>query len=197
MKRLLLATQNPGKIKELRHALKHVPIRLVTPLDFKLPKNFVKETGETFTANAVKKAREYSKATGLLTLADDSGLIVSALKSKPGVYSHRFGATTQARNLKLLKLLKNKKNRRARYQAVIAIYNPATEMAKTFSGTADGLITQTSMGKGGFGYDPLFFSLELQKTFGQATIAQKARVSHRGRALAKAIKYLKRLATSD
>jgi XTP/dITP diphosphohydrolase len=192
MRKLLLATTNPGKIRELKHGLKHLPFELVTPSQANIPKDFqVKETGTTFTANAILKAKAFAQQSGLLTLADDGGLIVEVLNHRPGVYSHRYGKTAKSRNKKLLQEMKNINHRQAHYQAVIALYHPQTKKLNTCQGVTQGRILRQPVGSQGFGYDPLFFSYDLKKPFGQATIKEKNSVSHRGRALAKAIKILR------
>lgn len=193
--KLLLATNNQGKIREIKNLLKNIPIRLVTTKDIiNIPKNFnIKETGETFAENAKLKASTLGKMTKLLTLADDSGLEVDALYGEPGVRSARFAkGSDQARIKKVLQLL-NKipfEKRTARFKAVVAIYDPKTRKLITFEGQTEGKITTHPQGTRGFGYDPIFLSTELNKAFGRATLREKNRVSHRARALTKAKEFL-------
>jgi XTP/dITP diphosphohydrolase len=155
----------------------------------------VEETGTTFEENALIKAREYGRASGYITLADDSGLVVDALDGKPGIYSARYGNSDTERNTKLLEELIQVPDgqRTARFTAVIAVFDPATKTAWTVKGTCEGKIGHRPKGQGGFGYDPVFFSTDLEKTFAEATMEEKNQVSHRGKALEKAREKLENL----
>lgn len=194
---LLIATNNRGKIKEIRNILKDIPVKIVTIRDIKqIPNNFeIDETGKTFSQNAKLKAATLGKISKLLTLADDSGLVVDALDGRPGVYSHRYGKTTAERNKKLLKEIKDvpASKRTARFIAAVAIYDPEENKSAIFEDVSEGKITHRSLGTRGFGYDPIFFSNELSKTFAQATLKEKNEVSHRARALRKAKPFLLKL----
>lgn len=195
---LLLATTNQGKLVELQKLFAENEIDIVTLADVDVVKNMdVVEDGKTFKANAIKKAKEYGKIAEMLTLADDSGLIVDALEGRPGVYSKRYGTTDSERNEKLLSELKEVSdgNRTARFVAVMAVYDPADDRVYTSKGVVEGSITHSPTGDKGFGYDPVFFSTELKKTFAEASRDEKNQVSHRGRAIAQIRPILKQLLT--
>jgi XTP/dITP diphosphohydrolase len=143
----------------------------------------------TFEGNAIIKAMTVGKKTGFLTLAEDSGLEVDALGGRPGVYSARYApGTDKDRYTKLLQELKDVPNekRRARFTTVVAIYDPISDKVRTCTGAYEGTITFEPVGENGFGYDPVFFSTELQKTGAQMTLEEKNAVSHRGKAVRKA-----------
>lgn len=145
------------------------------------------EDGDTFTENAVKKAREAAIYTGLPALADDSGLAVAYLNSQPGVYSARFAGDAKddvANNQKLLAMLQGVawEQRTARFHCVIAICTPAGEFC-TSEGTCAGYILEQPRGEGGFGYDPLFYVPEYDQTFAELDMIAKNKISHRGQAL--------------
>ena len=144
----------------------------------------ITEDGTTFMENALKKARETSVYTGYMSLADDSGLVVNALDGKPGVMSARFATTTEARNKKLLYLLKNVRDdkRTARFVCALALSGP-DGFEWTTTGTCKGIITLKPRGKGGFGYDPVFYYKPLGKTFAEISLEVKNQISHRGIAL--------------
>lgn len=189
---LLIASTNPGKIQEIRQHWSSLPLKIISLNQLNSPiinQLEVKETGTTFLENATIKAKAYGNASNLLTLADDSGLIVDALNGRPGVYSRRYGSTDQIRIQKLLTELDQipKQQRTARFEAVIAIYNPNDRKIYSCSGKAEGYITTKPIGSQGFGYDPIFYSSDLKKTFAQATTQEKNQVSHRSRALNQAI----------
>jgi XTP/dITP diphosphohydrolase len=190
--KLLIATSNSGKLNEFKHTLKGTGFDFLSPAEAGISKSFkVAETGATFKANAVLKAKAYANESGLMTLADDTGLIVDALDGKPGVFSRRYGPTAQKRNKKLLTQMQTITDRSARFESVVALFNPKTKILKTFTGKSEGhILSQPSTGKHGFGYDPIFFFADLNKSFAQATIKEKNRVSHRGQALTKALKFL-------
>ncbi len=182
--RLVLATTNPGKIRELKEGLAPLGWTLLTLLDF--PLRMPKEEGHTFLDNALLKAAYVAKATGLPALADDSGLVVPALGGEPGVHSARYGgrATDRERNVFLLERMRDLKGeaRRARFVAVLALAYPDGH-AEAYEGEVEGLILEAPRGEGGFGYDPLFWVPEAGKTFAEMTLEEKARYSHRGKAL--------------
>lgn len=196
--RLVLATRNEGKVKEIREALSGLEVDLLTLLDFpEVPE--VHEDGATFSENAKKKALTVAKFTGLPALADDSGLEVDALGGMPGVRSARFageGADDDANNRKLLELLKGlpPERRTARFRCVLALAFPDGEVY-TVEGTCEGLIAEEPAGDGGFGYDPLFLIPEEGRTFAQMTREEKNSLSHRGRALRKLREVLSRILT--
>jgi XTP/dITP diphosphohydrolase len=185
---ILVATQNRGKIREIRQALAGLGLRIYGLSDFpKVPK--IEEDGATFIENALKKARFYSKFFGKLTIADDSGLEVDALKGLPGVRSSRYAgesASDQENNLKLLRELEGVRlsGRGARFRCVMAIVSIEGKEAIT-EGVCKGRIGSKGVGKKGFGYDPLFILPRHRKTMAQLSVNEKNRVSHRGKALRK------------
>ncbi len=182
---LVVATRNPGKTLEIRELLKGFPIRVKNLDDFG-PLPPIEEDGQTFDDNAYKKASLTARYLGLPALADDSGLLVSALDGAPGVHSARYGgetATDEQRCTRLLETLTGKTDRRAAFECVISIAVPGGP-ALTYEGRCEGLIAREPSGCNGFGYDPIFFYPPLQKTFAQLTRQEKGRVSHRGLALA-------------
>jgi XTP/dITP diphosphohydrolase len=182
---LVLATQNPGKTREIQELLKDFPVTIKNLDDFG-PIPEVKEDGATFDDNAFKKASFTAKVLGLPALADDSGLEVEALGGAPGVHSARYAgpsATDQERMAKLLREMERKTNRAAAFMCVISIAVPSG-VALTYEGRCEGLIAEAPAGENGFGYDPVFYYPPLKKTFAQLSAAEKNRVSHRGTALA-------------
>lgn len=195
--RLVLATKNQGKVRELQDMLKSMDFEVVSLAEYPgVPE--VEEDGNTFWENAVKKAREIAAATGELAMADDSGLEVDYLGGAPGVYSARFAGehgNSKANNEKLLKLLEGVpwEKRTARFRCVVAIATPDGEV-KTAEGTCEGIITTEPRGKEGFGYDPLFYYPEYGKTFAELDRDTKNQISHRGKALRAAREFLARWA---
>jgi XTP/dITP diphosphohydrolase len=180
---LLLASKNPGKLRDMRHLLAIPGVELALAEEVA----DVAETGESFEENALIKARAVAAARGLPAIGDDSGLEVDALGGAPGVYSARFSGHGDAANNRLLldKLAGLPPGRRsARFRSVLAFVDPAKGRELTASGACEGVILDAPRGDGGFGYDPLFFCPELGKTFAEATLEEKARVSHRARAAA-------------
>ena len=189
MKKIVIGSKNKDKARELRALLKRSGIRVLSLEDFPGCPEAV-ESGKTFTANAEKKARQYSRHTQTLTLADDSGLMVSRLRGAPGVYSARFAGencTYQDNNKKLLRLLKNvpAPKRGAKFVSVIAIYDKGRRI-KTVRGESVGRISDRMRGTKGFGYDPVFIPRGLSKTYAELSPAEKSKISHRGKALRKA-----------
>ncbi|MCW7754517.1 XTP/dITP diphosphatase [Desulfobotulus sp. H1] len=181
---LVLATGNPGKTREIMSMLEGFPVDIKNLSDFG-PIPEIVEDGESFDANAYKKAALTARYLGLATLADDSGLVVEALGGKPGVHSARYageGANDGENNAKLLAAMEGKISRKAAFECVISIAVP-TGQALTYEGRCEGEILHAPVGQKGFGYDPLFFCPELGKSFGEADMEEKSRVSHRGRAL--------------
>ena len=186
--RLLLATRNAGKRRELTALLADLPVRLVGPDDIG-PLPDVDETGQTFVANAHLKAQAYARSAGCLALADDSGLEVNALGGAPGVQSARYAgpdADAAANNARLLAALVDvpPARRTARFHCAMACVDPAGRVVATAEGQTTGRILAAPRGDRGFGYDPLFLSDDLGVSFGEAAPADKNRVSHRARACA-------------
>jgi XTP/dITP diphosphohydrolase len=193
MLKLLLATTNKGKIREYKDLLRGIPFNLVTLTDEGITFE-VAETGSTYGENARLKAVALAKESGLLTLADDSGLEVDALGGEPGVRSARYAgahASDADRNSYLLANLKNvpEKQRTARFVCVIAIAEPEGKVT-LFEGECRGVITNAPRGNQGHGYDPVFYVLELGKTMAELTLEEKNKVSHRARAAEKARAFL-------
>ncbi|MDR7483158.1 MAG: RdgB/HAM1 family non-canonical purine NTP pyrophosphatase [Armatimonadota bacterium] len=195
-RRLVLATRNPGKVREFRALLRHLPLVLLTLDDFPaLPR--VDEPGQTFAENAAAKAVTVARLTGTLTLADDSGVEIDALGGAPGVHSATFlgpEATDDDRNAWVLAQLRDvpQQRRTARYRAVVAVATPEG-CVRTFEGRWEGCIADAPRGRGGFGYDPIFLVPELGKTVAELPLAEKNRRSHRARALTAARAYLEAL----
>lgn len=186
--RLLVATTNLKKLKELRELLTGLPLVLMSLKDFP-GMTEVAETGKTFAENARLKALGYAAQTGIFTLGEDSGLCCDALDGAPGVQSARFSGlekNDEENNRKLLGLLKNvpDSKRSAHYTAAIALAEPGRIVAEV-AGDVHGVICREARGTGGFGYDPLFFYQPFQKTFAEVPAEMKHGVSHRAKALAK------------
>jgi XTP/dITP diphosphohydrolase len=200
MQKLLIATTNAGKVREISLLLGSLPYEVVGLSDLANIPPPVEETGTTFTANAILKSEYYFAATGLLSLADDSGLEVDALDGAPGVFSARFAgedATDAERVAKILELLKDTKDeqRTARFVCSISITgNFNGEVAtRVFEGLAEGVIIHEPRGSSGFGYDPIFYDKESGLTFAELTREEKSARSHRGKALAAAKGFLESL----
>ena len=190
---ILLASQNAGKVGEMRQLVTGLPLRILAPRDVGIVES-PDETGHNFVENATLKARYYAQRSGLLTVADDSGLSVDALRGGPGLYSSRFGgegASDADRNALLLRLLQGRPldQRGARFtSAVVAVENE--ELVFTAIETVEGRIAEELRGTNGFGYDPLFFYPPYDRTFGEVSPQEKAQVSHRGKAFARLRQYL-------
>ena len=191
-KKILVATTNPGKVVELRTML-DANVRCLGLSDFE-GVGQIEEDGATFVENACKKAVGYAKATGLWTIADDSGLVVDALGGSPGVKSARFsGAKETDRALldhknmaKVLRLLSHvpSEKRTARFVCCLSFASPEKILIET-EGKLEGFIAQHEIGENGFGYDPIFFVPSLEKTVAQLTAEQKNAISHRSQAVRK------------
>ena len=187
--KLLVSTRNMHKLDEIRYLLDLPGVELMSVNDFEdLPE--VEEDGDTFEANAIKKAAELAAITGLWTLADDSGIEVDALGGEPGIYSARYAGVEgdgadPANNEKLLKKMNGVEDRTARFRCAIALVSP-DGVARTVSASCEGVVLQELIGDGGFGYDPMFLPDGFDRTFAQLTADEKHSVSHRSRALAKA-----------
>lgn len=192
----VLATHNPGKLKEMGDILAQFGVEVVSPKELGIAVD-VEETGTTFAENAMLKAKAICEASGLPAIADDSGLCVDALNGGPGVYSARYGGEgldDRGRYMLLLNSMRGQTTRAAHFTCAIACAFPNGDTL-TAEGRCDGTIAFAPMGEGGFGYDPVFFYPPLAKTFGQLTGAEKSAISHRGKALAdfseKLAEYLK------
>ncbi len=182
--RFVLATHNPGKLREMGEILKDFGIEVVSPRDLGITVD-VEETGTTFAENAMLKAKAICKEANLPAIADDSGLCVDALNGAPGVYSARYGGEgldDKGRYMLLLSSLRGAPTRAAHFACAVACAFPNGDTL-TAEGRCDGSIAYAPLGEGGFGYDPVFLLPGTGKTFGQLTQEEKSAVSHRGRAL--------------
>ena len=203
MARLLVATRNPGKVREIRDILSGHPQFEVVGLEdlgiAETPEEDDLEVFETFEENALAKARWFAAKAGELTLADDSGICVDALGGAPGVRSRRFAGEEEARGLKqdeannrhLLKLLADvpPERRTAHYVAAVALAHPSGR-EEVFVGRCDGVVIDTPRGSGGFGYDPLFLLWDEGMTMAELPPERKNQVSHRGRGVRMAVEAL-------
>lgn len=186
--KLVFATRNKGKLRELRQLLPELKLDVLALDDIEGAPDIV-EDGDTFAANAVLKARGIMLATGLPALADDSGLEVDALDGAPGVLSARYsgeGASDQDRIDLLLRNLRGvpADQRTARFRCVVAYVHPdQPDQVELSDGSCEGRILEQQRGSGGFGYDPVFYVEQLKQTFAQAPAEAKNRISHRGRAM--------------
>jgi XTP/dITP diphosphohydrolase len=190
---LLLASQNPGKLNEMRLLLEGLPFHVVGPRDLGIHEA-PDEYGETFLENATIKALAYARLSGHLTVADDSGLSVDALGGEPGLYSSRFGgegASDLERNLLLIENLRGMvpELRGARFTSAVVVAR-VDEVLFQAEESVDGFIGEKMRGENGFGYDPLFFYPPFGKTFGEVSREEKDRVSHRGKAFARLREFL-------
>ena len=195
---LLLATQNPGKLAEMRLLAEGLPFRVLGPRELGI-EEAPEETGATFIENAVLKARHYARLSGRLTVADDSGLSVDALGGGPGLYSARFGgegASDADRNALLLEKLAHvpTEGRQARFTSAVAVARGG-EVLFEAEESVEGLIADGLRGSNGFGYDPLFFYPPFGRTFGEIPHEEKDRVSHRGKAFARLRRFLESIAS--
>ncbi len=191
---IIVASGNKNKVREFREILgDNYDVKSLKDLGIAVD---VVEDSDTFYGNALKKAKEISLLTGKIVLADDSGLIVDALGGAPGVYSARYSgenATDASNRAKLLQEMQGIKDRSARFHASLVLYFPNGEHIHA-EGTTEGLILEEETGENGFGYDNLFFSLDLNMSFGLASAEAKNKISHRGRAILKLAETLKEIA---
>jgi XTP/dITP diphosphohydrolase len=188
---IILATNNQSKIREIRAFFKDYTITFLTLEDIKLKLN-PKETGHTFLENALLKAKAVAKHVNKTVVAEDSGLQIDALKGFPGVYSSRWmnEKSYEEKNLEIIRLMDTHRNRKAQFTSAFVILYPHKEM-RFFIGTTIGKITrEIQQGTQGFGYDPIFYSDELGKSFSSVNIEEKNSISHRGRASEKLLQCL-------
>jgi XTP/dITP diphosphohydrolase len=195
--KLLIATNNPGKLQEYRLLLRDLPLDITNlqdeGIDFE-----PEETGATFDENAILKASTFAGRSGLLTLADDSGLEIDKLAGAPGVHSARYGGTRRGEDVRRYELvLRQLKDvpwaeRTARFRCVVAIANP-TGQVRTAEGVIEGIIAFESQGEHGFGYDPIFFIPEFDCTMAELPPETKNRISHRARAAQAALPIIRKL----
>ncbi|WP_019506426.1 RdgB/HAM1 family non-canonical purine NTP pyrophosphatase [Pleurocapsa sp. PCC 7319] len=189
MKKLVVATGNPGKLKEMQEYLTDLPWQL----ELKPANLDIEETGTTFIANARLKASEVAKALKKWAIADDSGLAVDALDGAPGLYSARYGKTDKDRINRLLAELGETTNRQAKFICAVAIANPDGKIVLETEGICPGEILYSPRGDGGFGYDPIFYVPSQQQTFAEMASVTKSEISHRGVAFAQLMPQLQEL----
>ena len=196
MTRIVLASGNAGKVREINKLFAGSGIEVVPQSEFNVPE--IPETGTTFVENAIIKARHAAECTGLPAISDDSGIEVDALDSRPGVYSARYageGASDQDNNDQMLKELEGvaEAERTARYQCIIVFMRSHTDPVPIITqGSWEGRILEAPQGDGGFGYDPVFIEPELGVSSAELTPEEKNQRSHRGKALAELSKILRR-----
>jgi len=192
LKKIVIASNNAGKLVEIEKLLMPLGIKVVSQSSFAI--NEVDEPYVTFVENALAKARHACKQTGLPALADDSGICVNALNGAPGVFSARYAGEPKSdarNNQKLIESLQDQLDRSAYYYCVIVLLRHENDPQPIIVENAwQGEIVLTPKGDGGFGYDPLFFLPELDKTAAELSIEEKNRISHRGKALSKLVKIL-------
>jgi XTP/dITP diphosphohydrolase len=186
---LVVATGNPGKLKEMQSYLEGLPWLL----QLKPPELDVEETGVTFLENACLKASEIAKATGQWAIADDSGLSVDALDGAPGIFSARYAETDAGRIDRLLLELGDQGDRGAQFVCAIAVANPQGEIVIQEEGICRGEILRDRLGDGGFGYDPIFYVPKVEKSYAEMTPEMKHQFSHRGLAFELVLPRLKLL----
>jgi XTP/dITP diphosphohydrolase len=194
---ILIATNNLGKVKEIKDILDSHKIKILTMKDFPpLPK--IEEDGKTYQENAVKKARKISEYTGKICLADDSGLEIDYLKGKPGIYSSRWGNSDEERINKVLKLIENVPidKRNAKFVCVVVLVFPNGKIYMVKE-ECKGSITFNPKGEHGFGYDPIFLIPEYDKTFAELGDKIKNQISHRGKAMRRMIDIINELVITE
>lgn len=184
-RKLLLATQNPAKIVELRKHLETLPFELVTLGDLDTPLAAPEEPYNELEHNALTKAKYYAEKTGLLSLADDSGLFIDALDGWPGVQSARIGKDDDERRNAVLEKMKGVEDRGASFRACLALFDPATQTSYTVTRKENGTLTDEAVGtyRPGFPYDQIFWTAEFGKSYAELTIEEKNKISHRAKAL--------------
>jgi XTP/dITP diphosphohydrolase len=189
MKKLVVATSNRGKLREIHQYLCGLSWQLqLKPRDLE-----IEETGDSFMANACLKASQVARALGEWAIADDSGLAVEALGGAPGIYSARYGNTDEERIERVLRELGETKQRQAQFICAVALASPDGEIALQTEGICAGEILHTPRGVGGFGYDPIFYLPQQQQTFAEMKPEVKHKLSHRGQAFANLLPLLKAL----
>lgn len=192
--KLLFASANQGKVREVKKIFKDLDLELYSLADFLDLKDIdLEETGSTFHENSLQKAEFFGKKTGLQTFSDDSGLIVKALDGFPGIISGRWLKGSDAeRNIGILDKLHNIEDRSAAFVTTVCLFNPINNEINYFEGRVDGTIAFELRGSAGFGYDPIFIPEGYNQTFGELGLKVKNKLSHRSRALEKLKKHLMR-----
>ena len=189
---IVIATNNPNKVEEYRQMFASISnIKLFSLKDENIHIE-IEENGKTFKENSLIKAEAISKFTNKFVLADDSGLEIEALDNFPGIYSARFmeGKPYKEKWAAIFEMLKNKENKNAQFHCAITFITPSKDKY-VFEGIEKGYITENIEGENGFGYDPIFFSNSLNKTFGNATEEEKNAVSHRGKAFSQLLEFIR------
>ena len=193
MQKLVIASSNSGKLREIGQLLQPLGIEVLPQSEFNVTES--EEPYCTFIENALVKARHASRCTGLPALADDSGICVNALNGKPGILSARYAGeprSDERNNQKLVDTLQDRANRKAHYYCVIVLLRPPDDPQPLIAdGTWHGEIVLRPCGTGGFGYDPYFFLPDLGKTAAELPAEQKNRISHRGKALARLVERIR------
>jgi XTP/dITP diphosphohydrolase len=199
--KLLVATNNPGKLEEYRHLLRDLPLEITNLREEKIDLE-PEETGATFEENAILKASVFAERSGLLTLADDSGLEIDKLGGAPGVHSARYGGTRRGEDVRRYELVLRQlekvpwAERTARFRCVVAVAIPGGQV-ETAEGAIEGVIALEPQGRHGFGYDPIFFIPEYDRTMAQLPPETKNHISHRARAARAALPIIRRLVKRD
>lgn len=187
MTKLVFATSNPHKLQEIKDIAGDINIEFLLP-----PNGFDPiENGTTFEENSYIKAKEAAKLSGIVALADDSGLCVEALDGAPGIYSARYADTPQARINKLLNAMNQKENRRAKFVCAMTLVSPDGEIIFQTRGECHGNIAYKQAGTNGFGYDPIFLVGNSSTTMAELSETEKNKISHRGQALRNVLEFLK------
>lgn len=186
---ILIASLNENKIKEIKSIINSENINLISLKDLNDVEDF-EENGTTFQENAFLKAKYFGDKHQMITLADDSGLLVKSLNNRPGIYSKRYAGSDQKNNEKLLLELSNKRNRNAKIVTILALYNPFNKKVNFFEGVLKVRINEQLSGSNGFGYDPLLYYKKYGKTLAEMQEEEKNSISHRSRALRKLKKAL-------
>lgn len=187
MTKLVFATSNPHKLQEIKDIACDINIEFLLP-----PNEFDPiENGTTFEENSYIKAKEAAKLSGIVALADDSGLCVEALDGAPGIYSARYADTPQARINKLLNAMNQKENRRAKFVCAMTLVSPDGEIIFQTRGECHGNIAYKQAGTNGFGYDPIFLIGNGSTTMAELSETEKNKISHRGQALRNVLEFLK------
>ncbi len=191
---ILLATKNPGKVREFQKYFSELNIKILKLDDVLGRIEEPEESGKTFEENAIIKVLYYSEKTELPVISEDSGLVIPSLGGFPGIYSSRIGKDDGERISKILEKLKgkDKPERKACFVSVIALAQSG-KLIKTFKGKVCGYISEKPQGNNGFGYDPVFYYSKIRKTFAQIPSEVKNKFSHRGRAIKKLLKYLEKI----
>ena len=191
MRKILIATNNQGKLKELKDHLREFEILSLSDIDSVIKEP--REDGKTFADNSLIKAKYYAEKANCLTIADDSGLCINALGGRPGVFSSRYaGGDYEKAHQKLFQELIDKDDRSAYFQSVITLYDPEGNKYEQFEGKCEGEILKETRGTGGFGYDPIFMPNGLGKSFGECSPEEKYKYDHRKKAIDKLVEYLNR-----